>query len=79
MSEPTSSSVAGYALFKWGVAIGLPAAIVAVIVMVMTRPKDTREWVCALISTTASSIYGGAFVIHHYNLQSWALEHDAAE
>jgi hypothetical protein len=77
MSEPASSGVAGYALFKWGVAIGLPAATVAVIVMVLTRPKDTREWVCALASTFAASIYGGAFAIRYFNLQSWVLEPDS--
>jgi hypothetical protein len=41
------------------------------VVMLMTRPRDGREWAVALISTFVVSLGGGAAAIMHYGLQSW--------
>ncbi|MDH4566168.1 hypothetical protein E8E95_05705 [Pseudomonas sp. BN414] len=40
--------------------------------MIMTRPRSSREWAVALISTVVVSIGGGAAVIQHYGLHEWA-------
>lgn len=72
MAEPTSSTgAAGYALWKVAMALGLPAGLVAIVVMLWIQPKSPREWAMALICTFVSSICGGAAVVQHYELQSW--------
>lgn len=72
MPEPTSSSsAAGYALWKVAVALGIPAGLVTILVMLWVQPKSPREWSMALICTVCSSLYGGAYVVQHYGLQDW--------
>lgn len=71
MAEPSSSGVAGFAAYKLAVAIGLPAGIATVVVMLWVQPKSPREWALALICTVAGSLYGGAFAVRHFNLQEW--------
>lgn len=71
MAEPTSSTAGGFALYKLAVAFGLPAGIAAVVVMLWVQPKSPREWALALICTVAGSLYGGAFAVRHFGLQSW--------
>lgn len=73
MPEPTSSSAAGAGI-AWkliggaaGVA-GISAALAAAVVMLMTPPRNPREWAVALISTVLSSIGGGAAFIIKFNL-----------
>jgi hypothetical protein len=72
MAEPTSSSIGGFAAYKLAVAFGLPAGLVAVVVMLWIQPKSKREWAMALICTFVSSLGGGAAVIQHYGLNAWA-------
>lgn len=71
MAEPSSSGAAGFAAYKLAVAIGLPAGLAAVVVMLWVQPKSPREWAMALISTVVSSICGGAAVVQYYELTSW--------
>ena len=72
MSEPGPLTAAGgIALYKLG-AFGFVAVLAAVVVMAMTLPKTVREFVVAMISTSVSSICGGAFVIRWLGLGSWA-------
>lgn len=72
MPEPTSSSAAGgYAAYKIAIAMGLPASLAAVVVMLYAQPESKREWTVALICTVMSSICGGAAVVQHYGLQAW--------
>lgn len=76
MAEPSSSAVAGAAAgaAAWkavggaaGVAAG-GAGLAAIVVMCMTRPRTSREWAVALISTVVCSIAGGAAAILHFGL-----------
>jgi quinol-cytochrome oxidoreductase complex cytochrome b subunit len=72
MSEPGPLTAAGgIALYKLG-AFGFVAVLAAVVVMAMTLPKTVREFVVAMISTSVSSICGGAFVVRWLDLGSWA-------
>ncbi|MBV4459187.1 hypothetical protein KVG96_14600 [Pseudomonas sp. COR58] len=72
MSEPGPlTAVGGIALYKLG-AFGFVAVLAAVVVMAMTLPKTVREFVVAIISTTVSSICGGAFVVRWFGLAAWA-------
>lgn len=71
MSEPASSALAVTGLAKLvGLAFG--ATFAAVVVMIMTRPDDRREWAVALICTVISSICGGAVIIQTLELHAWA-------
>ena len=71
MSEPGPLTAAGgIALYKLG-AFGFVAVLAAVVVMAMTLPKTVREFVVAMISTSVSSICGGAFVVRWLGLGSW--------
>ncbi len=79
MSEPLSSSgAAGFAAYKLAMAYGVPACLAAVLVMLIAHPKGKREWAAALISTVSGSIYGGAFAIRYFGLQTWTEEVDSA-
>ena len=78
MAEPTSSGVASYAVYKIFFAYGLPACLASIIVMLLTQPRSPRVWTLALLSTVASSIYGGAFAIRYFGLHKWSEEVDSA-
>jgi hypothetical protein len=74
MAEPTTSTAAaGFAGWKLlGGLAGLGAigaGMAALVVMCMTRPKNDREWVVALISTFVVSIGGCAGIVVYFNLQ----------
>lgn len=72
MSEPGPLTAAGgIALYKLG-AFGFIAVLAAVVVMAMTLPKTVREFCVAMISTTVSSICGGAFVVRWLGIGDWA-------
>lgn len=71
MADLSSSGEAGFAAYKLAAAIGLPAGLAAVVVMLWVQPKSPREWAMALISTVVSSLCGGAAVVQHYGLTSW--------
>lgn len=71
MTEPMSSAAGGIALYKLGAFGGL-AVLAAVVVMAMTLPKTVREFVVAMISTTVSSLCGGAFVVRWFGIGDWA-------
>lgn len=71
MSEPGPlTAFGGIALYKLG-AFGFVAVLAAIVVMAMTLPKTVREFVVAMISTTVSSICGGAFVVRWFDLGAW--------
>ncbi len=73
MPEPTTSSAAGgFAAYKLAVALGLPAGLAAIVVMLWIQPKSPREWAMALICTVMSSICGGAALVQHLGMQDWA-------
>ena len=40
----------------------------------LTQPRSPREWTVALLATTASSIYGGAFAARYFGWHIWAAE-----
>ncbi|WP_341706517.1 hypothetical protein [Halopseudomonas sp.] len=74
MSEPTSIGVGGYVLsklFALLLIIVFAVILVAIVVMAMTQPKSTREWITALISTVVASICGGAFIVQYFDLHAW--------
>ena len=77
MPEPTSSGVAGVAAYKalggTALAAASGATLAAVVVMLMTPPRDKREWAVGLISTVVSSIGGGAFTVEYFQLHHWAF------
>jgi hypothetical protein len=78
MPEPTTSSMAGaVAAFKalggTAAAVASGATLAAVVVMIMTPPRDKREWTVGLISTVVSSIGGGAVTVEHFQLHHWAF------
>mgnify|MGYP000462581980 CR=1 FL=1 len=49
------------------------ATLAAVVTMLMTPPRTTREWAVGLISTVVSSIGGGAFTVEYFQFHHWAL------
>ena len=76
MPEPTSSGVAGAAVaYKAmggsAMAVASGATLAAVVVMLMTPPRNKREWAVGLISTVVSSIGGGAAAIQYFALHDW--------
>lgn len=76
MSEPISGAAAGAAGWKLlGGAAGagaIGAGLASVVVMCAMTPRSPKEWAVGIISTVMASIGGGAAVIQHYELQSWA-------
>lgn len=71
MSEPGPLTAAGgIALYKLG-AFGFVAVLAAIVVMAMTLPKTVREFTVAMISTSVSSICGGAFVVRWLGIAHW--------
>lgn len=72
MPEPTSSGVAGAAVFKaaGGTAAG-GALLATLVVMLMTPPRTHREWAVGVISTVVTGIGGGAIAIEYFGLQEW--------
>lgn len=73
MAEPTSTTAAGIgagsvALYKLAIAVGLPAGLAAIVVMLWIQPKSKREWAMALICTVVSSVCGGAAAIQYFEL-----------
>lgn len=72
MTEPATTAAGGFALSKLlGLVLGVPLAVA--VVMIMTRPRSSREWAVALISTVVVSIGGGAAVIQYFGLHEWAV------
>jgi vacuolar-type H+-ATPase subunit I/STV1 len=79
MSEPGPLTAAGgIALYKLG-AFGFIAVLAAVVVMAMTLPKTVREFCVAMISTTVSSICGGAFVVRWLGIAGSAAAGDRGD
>ena len=72
MAETANSTARGFAAYKLAIALGIPAGLAAIVVMLWVQPKSPREWAMALICTFASSIGGGAIVVQHYGIQEWA-------
>lgn len=74
MTEPASTAAGGIALYKLGILAAIGSAVVAFVVMAMTTPRTTREFVVAMICTIVSSICGGAGVVRWFDLTSWMLD-----
>jgi hypothetical protein len=79
MPEPTSTGAAGLVGWKLaggaaGVAAG-GAGLAALVVMCLTQPRSTAEWVCALVCTFVGSVCGGAWVLKHFEMDSWANDY----
>lgn len=71
MSEPGPlTTLGGIALYKLG-AFGFIAVLATVVVMAMTLPRTVREFFVAMVSTTVSSIGGGAFLVRWLDLGHW--------
>ena len=54
-------------------AVASGATLAAVVVMLMTPPRNKREWAVGLISTVVFSIGGGAITVEHFGLHHWAF------
>ena len=65
-------SAAGSPVFIGGTALAIAAGLAAAVVMLMTKPRDDKEFAVALISTLVSSLCGGAFVILKMGWITWA-------
>ena len=76
MSEPISAGAAG--VFGWKAITSLAstgavgAALAAIVVMSMTKPKTEQEWRVGIICTVVGSIGGGACVARYLGIQNWA-------
>lgn len=70
MSESLSAGAGGLAVTK---AIPILGPVLAtVVVMCLAQPKSKREWVAALISTVAMSLFGGSALVTYLKLNDWA-------
>lgn len=74
MTEPASSTAAGFGAYKLLAGAGFASFLAGVVVMCMTPPRSAREWPAAIISTVVVSVCGGAAVVQHFGLQAWAHE-----
>lgn len=72
MSEPVSTTAGVYGA-KFAISSGFGAFVATVIVMAMAYPKTKREFVAAMFSTLAFSVFGGAAAIEYFNFQAWGL------
>jgi hypothetical protein len=83
MSEPISSTAAGAAGWKLiggaAGAMGIGSALATVVVMLMTRPRSSKEWAVGLISTVIGSFGGGAYAIIKLELLRSASSMNDAE
>jgi hypothetical protein len=70
MSEPITSAAGGFALGKAIPIIG--PVLAAIVVMSLATPESKKEWVAALTSTVALSLFGGAAVLSYFELTAWA-------
>lgn len=70
MAEPVSSTGITVALKVYGsVFILAVAALLAYLVVIMTRmPRSREEWVVSLITTVVGSIAGGSFIVQYFQL-----------
>lgn len=62
----TATSMAGTK--HAAIAAGSGLTLATIIVMAMTMPSSKREFFVALVSTVASSVFGGAWVIQYFDL-----------
>ena len=49
-------------------AVGSGLTLATIVVMAMTMPRNKKDFFCALLSTVASSIFGGAWAIQYFGL-----------
>lgn len=78
-ASSAAMSAAGSPVFIGGTALAIAAGLAAAVVMLMTKPRDDKEFAVALISTVVSSICGGAFVILKMGWIVWIQAHDQAQ
>lgn len=57
--EPGSTGLGGWAAVKLALAFGLPAALAAIIGMLIMPPRTVREFVARIVCTVASSFFFG--------------------
>ena len=67
MSEPISSTAGGFAIAKAIPIIG--PVLATIVVMCLATPKSKKEFLAALTSTVAMSMFGGSMVVDYFNLQ----------
>ena len=78
MSEPISTGAAG--VIGWKAITSLAstgavgAALAAIVVMSMTKPKSEQEWRVGIITTVVGSIGGGSCLARYLGIQHWAQD-----
>lgn len=76
MTEPASTTLGGFLLYKLAISLIAVAVVLAtIVVMAMTIPKTVKEFVVALICTVMCSLCGGAFIVMHMGLISWVNDY----
>jgi hypothetical protein len=63
MSEPISGAAGGYAISKFIPILG--PVLATIIVMCLATPKSRKEWIAALTSTVAMSLFGGSIIVDY--------------
>lgn len=78
-ASSAAMSAAGSPVFIGGTALAIAAGLAAAVVMLMTKPRDDKEFAVALISTLVSSMGLGAFVILRMGWIVWIQTSDKAQ
>lgn len=66
MSEPLTGAAGGWAIAK---AIPILGPVLAtIIVMCLATPTSRKEWIAALTSTVAMSLFGGSIIVDYFQL-----------
>lgn len=66
MSEPISGAAGSYAIAKFIPILG--PVLATVIVMCLATPQSRKEWIAALTSTVAMSLFGGSMFVDYFHL-----------
>jgi hypothetical protein len=66
MSEPISGAAGGWAISKFIPVLG--PVLATIIVMCLATPKSRKEWIAALTSTVAMSLFGGSMIVDYFHL-----------
>lgn len=67
----TTTGVAAASAKHTAIAVGAGLTMATIVVMAMTMPRNRCEFFVALLSTVASSIFGGAWVIQYFELMHY--------
>lgn len=66
MSEPISGAAGGWAISKFIPILG--PVLATIIVMCLATPQSRKEWIAALTSTVALSLFGGSMFVDYFQL-----------